>query len=207
MSLQQKTLHTLLCGHVICEVSQPAIYRFLHEEDRFEQVTPLIEAMGCKIATTGGRKGHFLAWADGSPEAAAAIRSTAKDMQEECEKLIHCMSFMLEVDDTAGPLAMGDLLRAAAIAEALDGNAAMRDKLGTLAAVMRVNSPTDHGKITDILKKLKDMGYLTLVNRDREEYFVTGKIDRINDILTHFHSHIGSLQIEADVGDAQGDLF
>ena len=207
MSLQQKTLHTFLGGHVICEVSQPAIYRFLHEEDGFEQVTPLIEAMGCKIATTGGKKGHFLAWADGSPEAAAAIRSTAKDMQEECEKLIHCMSFMLEVDDIAGPLAMGDLLRAAAIAEALDGNAAMRDKLGTLAAVMRVNSPTDHGKITDILKKLKDMGYLTLVNRDREEYFVTGKIDRINDILTHFHSHIGSLQIEADVGGVQGDLF
>jgi hypothetical protein len=207
MSMQQKTLHALLGGSVICEVSQPGIYRYLHEDGGFEEVTPLIEAMGCKIATTGGKKGHFLAWRDGSPEAATAIRSTAKDMQEECEKLLHCMSFMLEVDDTAGPLSMGDLVRAAAIAEALDGNAAMRDKLGTLAAVMRVNSPTDHGKITDILKKLKDMGYLTLVNRDREEYFVTGKIDRINDILTHFHSHIGALHDEAEADEAQGALF
>jgi hypothetical protein len=207
MSLRKDTLNALIRGAVICEINEPDMHALLMEEGGLEEISGILEAFGCRIAASRSGRALFLAWEDGGEEARGAIRSGARDLYEEWTRVRLFMGFMLEVDDTQGPLQMGVEVRASRIVSAIDTSAALRDSLSALAAAFRVNAATDTAKVSDILRKMKDMGYLKPVSKAREDYLVTGRIDLHEDLEEHFITHVGPLQQAADVASRQGDLF
>lgn len=189
MSLQ-KTLNTLFDGKVICEVSHPNLTRFLQETEGHDKVVDTLDLFGKKLAVSADGQAYYLAWKDGSKEALREISTTGKERQEELSRMRHFITFMLEVNDSNGRITQGDEVRVGALTKAIDDSASLRDSLKDLASIMRMRSTTDGTRASDLLRKMKDAGYLKLVDAQRQHYLVTAKIQLIYDGFEFFEANI-----------------
>ena len=206
MNSYGKSFHALLAGDVICPVMYPELFNYIVEDDGMAVLNEAFEPLGLQVVMSSGRS-FYLAYLDGTEQARHWISSTARSTQEEVARVQSFISFVLEVNDAGGALSRETLVRAAEISTAVDGSAALRDTLSTVAISLAVkNTSTDHARISGILNKMRDMGYLKLISKEREEYVVTGKIDLFYDIMEHFACHIGVVE-EALQVEEQGSLF
>jgi hypothetical protein len=206
MNIQGKAFHLLRDGHVICSVSHPEIYTWLVEGEGVEAMADMLEMLGMKLAVASGGKALYLAWVDGSPEALKAIKSQAKPLQEELSRIAAFVSFMLEIDDVSGTVSIGRIIRAGDISKAIDKSASLRESLSNTANALAVKGVTDLTKIAGILAKMRDSGHLVVLNSQREEYEVTGKIALYYDALDHFQTHIARVAMAVDQAE-QGSFF
>jgi hypothetical protein len=207
MNFYGRSFHILAAGHVICPVMYPDLFDYIVEKNGREELDAGLKPLGMKIANTTGGGSFYLAWEDGTTEARKSISSTARAAQEETARVQAFVTFLLEINDAGGVLSREALVRAAEISNAIDTSAALRESLANVAITLAVkNTATDHSRISGILTKMKDMGYLKLVSKEREEYVVTGKIDMFYDVMEHFACHIGVVEMAVD-REEQGSLF
>lgn len=207
MSMFQKTVIALLEGATLCETSAPTIMNYLHDDDGFGPVGDHLAAMGMEIKTCAGGRAIHAQWIDGSAEAQKAARETAKDAYDEAYRIQEFLRFLLDTSEDGALKAMGDPVRAADLSAAVARSSAARDDLHALASLMRVNAATDHAKISDILRKLRETGYLHCIDKARERYLLTGKIDRAFAVIEALGPHVG-VEMDADEeDDRQGVLI
>lgn len=207
MNIYGHSFHALIAGNVICPVMFPDMHDYIVEKGGLDELNAGLEPLGMKIANTTGGGSFYLAWEDGSEAARKSINATARPTQEEIARVQAFVTFLLEINDANGVLARESLVRAAEISTAIDTSAALRDSLANVALTLVVkNTATDHSRISGILTKMKDMGYLKLISKDREEYVVTGKIDLFYDAMEHFACHIGAVEMAVQ-REEQGSLF
>jgi len=207
MNIQGSVFHHLYAGHVICEISEPRFYKYLMEEDGLEAIEAQIDPLGMDIAVTTGGRAFYLVRKSGTPESRRAISGQARPLQEEFARVKSFADFILQITDADGVLKMGSVVSATQISKAIEHSASLREALITVSSSLATKGATDHAKITAILSKMKDMGYLRRISSEREEYDVTGRIDLFHDAIEHFLSHIGSVNLAVEVSDKQGSLL
>lgn len=207
MNIYGRSFHTLMGGNVICPVMYPDLHDYIVEEGGMDELNLALDPLGMKVSVTTGGGSFFLAWQDGTDEARKAISSSARQTQEDIARVKAFVVFLLEINDINGVLSRESLVRAAEISTAIDTSASLRDSLTTVATTLAVkNTATDHSRISGILSKMRDMGYLKLLSKEREEYVVTGRIDLFYDMAEYFASHIGAVEMAVQ-REEQGSLF
>lgn len=198
MNIEGRTFRELMGGGIICAVSKNEMFEWLTEQNGLQIMTEFIRPMDYKIAVTNGEKSFYLAALDGSEEAINIMRSQAKPLHDETMRVQCFLELMMKIDSTAGPLSMGDFICASKISEAIQDAPSLREELLKTASDLAVKGTTDLLKISSILRKMEDMGYLHMTHKAREEYEVTGKIQFFFDILEHYSARIGSVQDAVD---------
>lgn len=193
-----RTHAALTSGAVICDIAYPDLHRWLTEEGGMAEMSAYLEKVAQKIACTRGGRALYLAPADGSAAADTVIKSDAKNIFEEALKVRAFVEFMLKVSEIDSPFVPGGLVRFQTIAQAVDRSTSLREELATLVTVSAVKAATDQTRISGILRKMSEMGYLKAIHREQETYEVTGKIDLWLDVMEHFVSHIGRVEDAAD---------
>jgi hypothetical protein len=211
MSLKE-TLNTLFSGAVICEVSHPNLVRFLADTENHDKVVEVLGYFGKKLASSSQGHAVYMTLQDGSPEALREIAMSSKEKQEEYARMGRFIAFMLEVNDVNGRLAMGDEIRTGALSKSVDDSIALRDSLKNLASIMKLRGSTDATRVSDLLRKMKDNGYLKLVDSQRQHYLVTAKIQLVYDGLEHFMANIPAVadavsKLKEDVAQGQEELL
>jgi hypothetical protein len=206
MSKIGEAFHELYAGKTICEISYPELYAALMEDEGIEALKEKTAGMGCYVATSENGKVIFFAWEDGSTWVKAAIRNDGRRVLEEHEKVHAFTDFMLSVSDLDGTITMGHQMRAATIVSEVANSAALAEELASLSRILGVKQVSDNAKVTAVLEKMEGLGYLKKLNREREEYAVTGRIHLSEEIDAYFAAHIGSVAEELAKVD-QGELF
>lgn len=189
-----RTHAALTSGAVICDVAHPDLHRWLIQEGGLAEMGDYLEKVDQKIACTRGGRALYLAPADGSPAAESMIKADAKAIFEEALKVRAFVDFVLKVSELDGPLAPGRTVRFQAIAQAVDRSTSLREELSTLSTVAAVKAATDQTRISGVLRKMAEMGYLKAQHREQETYEVTGKIDLWLDVMEHFVFHVGRVE-------------
>lgn len=206
MSKIGEAFHELYAGKSICEISHPNLHSVLMEDGGIEALKSKCEGLGCYLATSGDGKVLYFAWNDGSSWAKAAIRNDGRRVLEEHEKVHAFTDFMLAVSDLDGTITMGHQMRAVTLVTAVGNSAALSEELSSLARILGVKQVSDMAKVSAVLEKMEGLGYLKLINREREEYAVTGRILLAEEIDAYFATHIGAVAEEVAKVE-QGDLF
>ena len=198
MTLFARTHTALIAGEVICDISHPDLYQYLVDDEGLESMNSYLARVDQKVGVTRSGRSLCLFHADGSEAAKQAITADAKGNFEDAFKVRSFVELMLKVNDVDGVLRQGMLVRFQTIAVAVDASTATREELTTVASVFGLKPTTDQTRISGVLKKLADMGYLKLVRKEQEDYIVTGKIDLWRDIEECLVTRIGPLQDVAD---------
>jgi hypothetical protein len=140
------------------------------------------------------------------------MRETFADIKHNLRLLVGFFVHVMQAQRQDQFLAPGSLIEANPLMATIDDNPNLRGELQTLAGLGKgpVGDGTLRGTLDRLLKKLRDDGYLTLANPEREIYQVTGKIEYLQEVVDFLMAHQSipdEVEEEADTEVQQGTLL
>jgi len=208
----EQTVTLLLSGEFICKVRYPDAWRFLEDESQRKDVDAYLGRLGRQLASTRQGGAWFAAYQQIGADERKAMRETFADIKHNLRLLVGFFVHVMQALRQDQFLAPGSIIEANRLMAAIDDNPNLRGELQTLAGLGKgpVGDGTLRGTLDRLLKKLRDDGYLTLANPEREIYEVTGKIEYLQEIVDFLMAHQSipdEVEEEADTEVQQGRLL
>jgi hypothetical protein len=208
----EQVVTLLLSGEFICNVRYPDAWRFLADESRRKDVDAFLGRLGRRLAGTRHGGAWFAAYRQIGADERRAMRETFADIKHNLRLLVGFFVHVMQAQRQDQFLAPGSLIEANPLMATIDDNPNLRGELQTLAGLGKgpVGDGTLRGTLDRLLKKLRDDGYLTLANPEREIYQVTGKIEYLQEVVDFLMAHQSipdELEEEADTEVQQGTLL
>jgi hypothetical protein len=208
----EQTVTLLLSGEFICNVRYPDAWRFLEDESQRKDVDAYLGRLGRRLASTRQGGAWFAAYQQIGADERKAMRETFADIKHNLRLLVGFFVHVMQALRQDQFLAPGSIIEANRLMAAIDDNPNLRGELQTLAGLGKgpVGDGTLRGTLDRLLKKLRDDGYLTLANPEREIYEVTGKIEYLQEVVDFLMAHQSipdEVEEEADTEVQHGRLL
>lgn len=181
----EQAMPLLLEGEFICEVRYPDAYRFLAIESNQKDVNAYLTRIGRALVITEQRGAWYSAYERIGPDEKHAIKDEFARIKHRIRFLVEFFVKSMRASGLEIFYSRGDKIEAHALMAAIDGNPGLRAEFQALGTVGR-GGATDgklKGSLDRQLTLLVDEGFLILVNKEREIYQVTGKIEYLTEVV------------------------
>jgi hypothetical protein len=200
-------LEKLLEGGFICTVTDEHNHRKLQDENLREDLNHFLRPLNRRIAQSEDGTVYFLAYKDLNESARSVLTS---QFNQTIQSLMPMLDWMLLVQEALGhdgALTAGDTIKLQEFALKVEDNQSLKQRLATLSMDRLFNSKSDQldMQIKLVFKRIKELGYLHQPHKDRQIYFVTGKIEHLVE-LVRFIKDEENLPLDEDAPD-QGSMF
>ncbi len=191
--MRETTLTLLLTGEFICDVRYPDAWRYLEQTSAREEVEHLLGCLGRRLTQTPQGGTWFAAYARIDKEERAAIREELVDIKHNLRFLVEFFVQAMQALQQDQFLAPGTLIETNRLLAAIDENPRLRNDILALAPPGKgpVGEGSARAALERLLKRLRDAGYLTLKNAERDIYAVTGKIEYLQSVVQFLMNHHG----------------
>lgn len=180
----EQAMPLLLEGAFICEIRYPDAYRFLAIESNQKDVNAYLTRIGRTLVITEQRGAWYSAYEHVGPDEKRAIKDEFARIKHRIRFLVEFFVKAMRASGMEVFYSRGDKIEAHALMAAIDGNPGLRAEFQALGTVGR-GGATDgklKGSLDRQLSLLVDEGFLILVNKEREIYQVTGKIEYLTEV-------------------------
>ena len=200
-------LEKLLEGGFICTVTDEHNHRKLQDENLREDLNHFLRPLNRRIAQSEDGTVYFLAYKDLNESARSVLTS---QFNQTIQSLMPMLDWMLLVQEALGhdgALTAGDTIKLQEFALKVEDNQSLKQRLATLSMDRLFNSKSEQldMQIKLVFKRIKELGYLHQPHKDRQIYFVTGKIEHLVE-LVRFIKDEENLPLDEDAPD-QGSMF
>lgn len=203
------TVRALLAGDIICEVTHPQAFVFMDREANYQAVVDYLARIGLAVKTTSDSKAYYCASLSlDTPEAQSGARDTFRQAVRDIEPLVNWIRVARECSSTSRPIQPADRVSGSEMLGYIERSPQLSDRLTELAntRLLRTDEKSDQRKLSAILERLTQAGFLKPVNRASSLYEATGKWSYFYDILQHI-AQIESIDVDADDDTEQGELI
>ena len=182
----ERTVMLLLAGEFICRVSHPQEYRHLEDEGHRQEINDFCARIGRCVIPTSHQSGFYLAYARCGEEERAAIRTYFGEIKANLAPVIGFFHTIIRATGQEDLLMHGAILESSAIMAQIDQDAGLRSELQIVATQFKsISADGSHRSMFErVLKRMKDAGYLCLVNAERGLYQVTAKLEYLLEVVT-----------------------
>jgi len=196
----------LLSGEFICKVSHPDEYRLLEREDERVAVDNYLTRIGRRLAQTSHQSGYYLAFARCGEEENEAIRKHFADIKATLAPVVMFFRLLMRVTGQEDILLPEATIETSALMAQIDRDPGLRNELQTVANNFKASAAdAAHRSMFElVLRRLRDGGYLRLVNPERGVYQITAKIEYLLEVVRFLQDNDETLKGLADE-DAEGD--
>ena len=202
----QLCVEALLNDKVICEYSEPELYRYITGredivESNLDKVNNYLRLIGRKVQQTSDGNGYYCVvsnFSDG--EVQRSVRAFIKESSQIMRGLVQFLVFARDNNqENAAPLCYGETLRFQNLLSAVEVSENNRRKLYEIAEAFGKgqNSATLVNTLKSVFKFLTDSGYLVPLNEDNIVFKATAKWSLLYDML-EFIAQAESMNIETD---------
>jgi hypothetical protein len=189
----------LISGAFICPHTMKEAYDYLGDEERRAEVEAYLARMDLRIAETVERSAFYATSTPQSDQAKRNVRQVFATLKNEVRPLVQ---FFMLAQTVSGPMMLtpGHVIPKTQFLDAVNENPNLRAELRMLASGMRGTSSenTNSALLDKVLRKMVELGYLHLVNREMEIYQVTGRIDYFHEVVAFLLEHEKIPEIEGD---------
>lgn len=209
MDIVTRISRDLASGKVICSYSFPEGFDMMSDPDGIQAVEEALSPLGLRIAITSSKKAFFAA-EESSAEAERHLRASIQSLLSEARRIADVAEFLLNVYPDGQRMHIGQVLESSNILEIVNGSNALEDMLANLTAGFNMTSNTTAKRVSNLLRRLSDDGYLKVVNQSREIYQVTGRTERAWDVIENILQMVPDAveQLAAVASESrQADLF
>ncbi|MEZ9140515.1 MULTISPECIES: condensin complex protein MksE [unclassified Shewanella] len=182
----ESCIETLLNGDVVCEASQPELYRYLLDHENLNSIQKFLHQIGRKIITTRDKAGFFCAYKDlSNPKHRADVKRQFEIIQASFEGLILWLRLVRRTDPDSRPIEAGYRLLESELLAAIEDSASLNSQLDEIAHRLRRDhkSTESKSKLRGILKYLTEHGFLISVGGSGAVYIATAKWSLVYDQL------------------------
>jgi hypothetical protein len=200
-------LRLLLAGEFICRVSHPDEYRFLEREDDRVAVDNYLAKIDRRLAQTAHHSGYYLAFTRCGEEEGDAIRKHFAEIKATLAPVVMFFRLLMRVTGQEDILLPEATIESSALMAQIDRDPGLRNELQTVANSFKASAvdAAHRSMFETVLRRLRDGGYLRLVNTERGVYQVTAKIEYLLEVVRFLQDNDETLKGVADDDDAEGD--
>ncbi|MGD9861092.1 MAG: hypothetical protein AB7S90_13665 [Marinobacterium sp.] len=181
-----RTTRALLAGDVICAISAPGPFAFLQEESNLAAVRDYLNRIDRGVRITADEKAYFCAYADlAEPHAKTAIKGVFREFSRDLEPLVKWLRLARECHPAGRPLEAGDFLSGSEMLEYIERSPVLSEMLVELTKnnLFRSTAQDGKGRLSLVLNRLVDHGYLISLDSTGSRYKATGHWSYLYDVL------------------------
>lgn len=176
----EPTLHLLLAGGFVCESSAPESYRYLQSEAAHEEVDAYLRRIGRRLARTAGGYAYYVAYLHVSQAERTEIRRLFSEIKHDLRPVVNFLQLVMQALRSEEAPTPGERIDYPSMLKAVTGNAQLADELRNFAALGKDYTAGDasvRSMLDKVFQQMVKGGYLLLLDREREVYAFTGKLD------------------------------
>lgn len=178
---------TLISGHFVCEHTHPDAYGHLNDHDFFADVDAYLERMDMRVTRVRDGGAFYATSVCDEAEARLHARRVMHAMRTEITSVVHFLKMTMEAlkDDQA--IAPGYVIFKSHYVTAVADSPTLTEELKSLAHNLRGTPGKDtiEALMEKVLRKMCDLEYLDVADREKGTYLVTGKIDYAHAVIAY----------------------
>lgn len=182
----EQAAHLLLGGHFICETTAGECFRYLQHEPHRAEIDAWLRRMGRRLACTSTGYAYYMAYEKIGPGERTEVRKMFSDFKHNLRPVVNFMKLTMQALRREQAPTPGERIDFAATLNAIMGNAQLADELKGFPSLGKEYAAGDASvrSILDrVFQQLTKGGYLHLLDREREVYAFTGKIDYLDEVI------------------------
>lgn len=182
----EPTLHLLLAGRFVCESSAPESYRYLQSDAAHEEVDAYLRRIGRRLARTAGGYAYYVAYLDVSQTERTEIRRLFSEIKHDLRPVVNFLQLVMQALRSEEAPTPGERIDYPSMLKAVTGNAQLADELRNFAALGKDYTAGDasvRSMLDKVFQQMVKGGYLLLLDREREVYAFTGKLDYLMEAI------------------------
>lgn len=176
----------LLQGDFICETTAPQYFRWLKDPENSVGVSQYLEKIGRRLAETPSNLAYYAAWSQIGQDERKQVKSVFITIKHQIRPVIHFLDLCMKAIKSDSAPVSGDTLEYPVMLNIVTENANLREHLRDFSGFSRefmANDSSPKAMLDKVFQQLERWGYIKLINKDRESYRFTGKLDYYYEVL------------------------
>ena len=205
--LFSRTVQALLSDRIICHDTLPSEFSFLQNEVYQREVGDYLLRIERAVRATSDGKGYYCAYLDPEDsEAKRNLRSMFRQFSGDLEPLVRWMRLARDCHPTGRPIEAGMIVKESEMLGFIESSPELNHALDELTKhkLFKSTATDGKGRVTQVLKKLEELGYLVKLETSGALYRATARWSYLYDVLTFIRSH--ERLDEATDAQVQGSL-
>jgi len=182
----------LMAGEIICEHRFPQEFNLMCMDDQVQRMNYMLSALNRRIRTTQDNASFLVAYIDPSAASArASIKSQFSRVINQIEPLVKWLRLVMDVSGSERPIVPGEVISESKMQTHIEQVPALEAKLESLVKNGLFNSrqSDSKGRLSFVMGKLVDEGYLTRIGSAGSQYRATGKWSWLYDTMSFISAH------------------
>ena len=183
-------LKNLAAGEFICSHRFPDEYEALESPEGREQAEKWLQAIGHRLARLHEEGAFFMAHSVLTTDVRAQVREEMRSIRSKLQPAVGILETVRQSQGRDPHIHAGDVLFASEIAEAARKSSMLETRI--LEARELAGTRPDEStlvRVSKMLEKLREEGYVRLVNENQGGYEITGKIDYLYQLIAYITAH------------------
>lgn len=203
----ERVIFLLISGEFICKVSHPEAYEFLCREDDARDVDEYLSRIGRRLAKTPHESGFYLSFVRCGEDERKAIREHYQEIKNALTPVVLFFHLVMRATGQEDIFMHRAVIETNSLIGQIDQDPGLRSELQSLSVISKsFAADGSHRSMFDrIIRKLKDDGYLVLVNAERGLYKVTSKVEYLLDVVRFLQENDETLKTADDSDDAENE--
>ncbi|MGZ8982992.1 MAG: condensin complex protein MksE [Methylotenera sp.] len=196
----------LLQGIFICETTAPQHYRWLKDVQNYEDVTRYLERIGRRLVETPSGLAFYAAWSQIGSDERNEVKRVFTTIKHQIRPVIHFLDLCMKAGKSDSSPVSGDTIEYPIMLNLVTENASLLEHLRDFSGFSKdfmANDSSPKAMLEKVLSQLERWGYIKLINKDRESYRFTGKLDYYYQVL-EFLIENEDLELSQD---SESDIF
>jgi len=204
----ESCIEALLNRAIICEVTNPELYRYLLDDENLNAAQKFLQQIGRKVVKTRDKAGFYCAYRDlENPKHRAAVKREFQFVQSTFEGLILWLRLVRRTHSDSRPIEAGYRLTESELLAAIESSGALNSQLDEISHRLRRDQKSQESKtkLRGVLKYLTDNAFFVSTGGSGSVYLATAKWSLVYDQLDYICQFEG-IDITESKGEEQAEL-
>jgi hypothetical protein len=178
-------LERLLEGEFICAVTDEHSFNKLQNVDLVHDLNHFLRPLNRRVAKNDDGSVYFLAYCDLTQNSRQHLSQQFASTVQSLLPMLEWMQLVQEALGRDGALSAGDTIKLQDFESKVVDNQSLSQRLAQLAndKVFKSTSDKPDMQIKQVFKRIKELGYLHQLHKDRLFYIVTGKVEQLIELV------------------------
>lgn len=211
MNVFAEVVSALLRGAFVCEVTAPAGFRFLRNEESRAEVDAYLRRLGRSLATTPGNLAYYAAILLVQGDDRDRIRSVFKEIKHQVRPVLQMITLCMDAINADSAPSVGERVEFGALLNAIASKDHLASRLQQFQLFGQSFAPSDaspKAMLEKVITNLEKWDYLRRASKESDGYVFTGKLDYFYEVSDFLVDHEDIKDIEEAAPEPEtGALF
>jgi hypothetical protein len=178
-------LERLLEGEFICAVTDEHSFNKLQNVELVHDLNHFLRPLNRRVAKNDDGSVYFLAYCELTQNSRQHLSQQFASTVQSLLPMLEWMQLVQEALGRDGALSAGDTIKLQDFESKVVDNQSLSQRLAQLAndKVFKSTSDKPDMQIKQVFKRIKELGYLHQLHKDRLFYIVTGKVEQLIELV------------------------